>query len=78
MYGTRIDLSSTVHIKAIALREHIEADNDRLAAFGKSARADIDLAAALGDADTADLFKEVSRAIDKQLWFVEAQIQTER
>jgi hypothetical protein len=30
------------------------------------------LALELADQDTADLFIEVSRAIDKHLWFVEA------
>jgi starvation-inducible DNA-binding protein len=38
----------------------------------------IDQANALGDLDTADLLTEVSRAIDKWLWFVEAHLQTER
>jgi DNA-binding ferritin-like protein len=28
--------------------------------------------------DTADLFTEVSRGIDKWLWFVEAHLQAER
>ena len=32
----------------------------------------------LGDLDTADLFTEVSRGIDKWLWFVEAHLQAER
>ena len=32
----------------------------------------------LGDLDTADLFSEVSRGIDKWLWFVEAHLQAER
>src|SRR5262245_36952463 len=32
----------------------------------------------LGDLDTADLFTEVSRGIDKWLWFVEAHFQGER
>jgi starvation-inducible DNA-binding protein len=50
---------------------------ERLAAFGKSVRAAIDRAAALGDAGTADIFTEISRAIDKQLWFVEAHLQSE-
>ena len=49
---------------------------DRLAAFGGAVRAGIDTAAELGDQDTADLFTEVSRAIDKHLWFVEAHLQT--
>ena len=31
-----------------------------------------------GDLDTADLFTEVSRGIDKWLWFVEAHLQAER
>jgi starvation-inducible DNA-binding protein len=29
----------------------------------------------LGDMDTSDLFVEISRAIDKHLWFVEAHLQ---
>jgi starvation-inducible DNA-binding protein len=52
--------------------QHVAAVADKLAIFGRSIRAGIDLAAKLGDADTADLFTEISRAIDKQLWFVEA------
>jgi starvation-inducible DNA-binding protein len=48
---------------------------DRLAAFGEHVRADIDTASGLGDMDTADLFTQVSRAIDKHLWFVEAHLQ---
>jgi starvation-inducible DNA-binding protein len=31
----------------------------------------------LSDADTADLFTEVSRGVDKWLWFVEAHLQAE-
>ena len=48
---------------------------DRLAAFGASAREAIDTATELEDQDTADLFTEISRAIDKHLWFVEAHLQ---
>jgi starvation-inducible DNA-binding protein len=58
--------------------DHVAAVADKLAAYGKDARANIDRAAGLGDADTADLFTEISRAIDKQLWFVEAHLQAER
>ena len=43
-----------------------------LAAFGQSARDAITASAGFGDADTADLFTEISRGIDQQLWFVEA------
>ena len=58
--------------------EHLEALADRLADFGSKVRAAIELAAQLGDADTADLFTGVSRATDKQLWFLEAHLQSRR
>ena len=48
---------------------------DRLAAYGASVRKAIDDALELNDQDTADLFIEVSRAVDKHLWFVEAHLQ---
>ena len=48
---------------------HVEALSSALAAFGKSVRKAID---EIDDLDTADLFTEVSRGIDKWLWFVEA------
>jgi starvation-inducible DNA-binding protein len=54
---------------------HVEALSDALATFGKLVRTNIDEANDLGDADTGDLFTEVSRGIDKMLWFVEAHIQ---
>ena len=57
---------------------HVEALSSVLAAFGKGARKAIDQANELGDLDTADLFTEVSRGIDKWLWFVEAHLQAER
>jgi starvation-inducible DNA-binding protein len=54
----------------------VSAIADRLAVFGAAVRAGIDEAAKLGDQDTADLFTEVSRTIDKHLWFVEAHLQS--
>jgi starvation-inducible DNA-binding protein len=57
---------------------HVEALSRALSAFGQSARATIDEADALDDADTADIFTEVSRGIDKWLWFVEAHSQASR
>ena len=59
-------------------RSHVEALSSALAAFGKQARKAIDDAGEFGDLDTADLFTEVSRGIDKWLWFVEAHLQAER
>jgi len=63
---------------AVDGRSHIEALSSALAAFGRSARKAIGEANDLGDLDTADLFTEVSRGIDKWLWFVEAHLQAER
>ncbi len=56
-------------------RDHVSALSSALAKFGRSARAAIDTAADFGDADTADIFTEVSRGIDKLLWMVEAHAQ---
>lgn len=56
---------------------HVTALADALAAFGSTNRAAIDIAAREGDADTADLFTEVSRGVDKLLWMVEAHSRSE-
>ncbi|HZU83653.1 MAG TPA: DNA starvation/stationary phase protection protein Dps [Polyangiaceae bacterium] len=55
-------------------RAHVEAVSGALAHFGKAVRQAIDAATELRDADTADLFTEVSRGVDKWLWFVEAHL----
>jgi starvation-inducible DNA-binding protein len=57
---------------------HVEAVAKALSTFGREARASIEEANALDDADTADLFTEVSRGIDKWLWFVEAHSQASK
>jgi starvation-inducible DNA-binding protein len=54
---------------------HVEGVARALSTFGQAARSTIDEANAVDDADTADLFTEVSRGIDKWLWFVEAHSQ---
>jgi starvation-inducible DNA-binding protein len=59
-------------------RAHVEAVAKALSTFGHDARATIDETAGLGDADTADIFTEISRGIDKWLWFVEAHSQAEK
>src|SRR5713101_7456743 len=51
---------------------HVEAVSKALSTFGREARITIDQADDLDDADTADIFTEISRGIDKWLWFVEA------
>ena len=54
---------------------HVEAVSKALSTFGHEARNSIDQVDELGDADTSDLFTEVSRGIDKWLWLVEAHSQ---
>jgi len=54
---------------------HVEAVARALSTFGREARNTIDEVNALEDADTADLFTEISRGTDKWLWFVEAHSQ---
>ena len=63
---------------AVDGRRHVDALSSALAAFGAMARKAIDQANDLGDLDTADLFTEISRGIDKWLWFVEAHLQAEK
>jgi len=58
--------------------EHVDALSSALATYGKLARAAIDEADKLGDKDTADIFTEISRGVDKWLWFVEAHLQSNR
>ena len=58
--------------------DHVDAVSGALAAFGSGVRAAIAEAGEAGDADTEDLFVEVSRDIDKNLWLVEAHAQSPR
>lgn len=58
--------------------DHVAALAERLAAFGRTMRGDIDRAAAAGDAGSADICTEISREIDKQLWFVSAHLAAAR
>lgn len=61
-------------LAAVDGSDHLQAVAGALARFGAMVRADIDRATALGEADTADVFTEISRETDKQLWFVEAHL----
>src|SRR6267378_6070589 len=58
--------------------DHVEAVSRALSTFGHEARNTIEQADELEDADTADIFTEISRGIDKWLWFVEAHSQATR
>ena len=54
---------------------HVTALVDRYGKYAASTRAAIDTADEHQDMTTADLFTEVSRTIDKDLWFLEAHLQ---
>ena len=80
VFGTARIVSTSSSLKEYPLtivsgHDHVNAVAEALAEFGKGARAAITIADERGDADTADLFTNVSREIDKQLWFVEAHLQ---
>ena len=57
-------------------RHHVEALKTRFMAFGAKLRENIEAASEAGDADTEDLFTEVSRVIDKDAWFIGAHNET--
>jgi starvation-inducible DNA-binding protein len=54
--------------------DHVTALADRYALVGKALREGIDQTDEAGDADTADLLTEQSRAADKMLWMLEAHL----
>jgi len=51
---------------------HVDALKERFMDFGYKLRGAMEEAGEAGDEDTADLFTEVSRAIDKDAWFIGA------
>lgn len=61
-------------VNAVEQVEHLKAVADRLSRTGKSIRAAIEASNEAGDADAADIFTQVSRDLDKYLWFVESHI----
>ena len=61
-------------LDAIDGEEHVTALAERYAAYAAHLRTAIDTTDGWGDADTADLYTEMSRTIDKRLWFLEAHL----
>jgi starvation-inducible DNA-binding protein len=61
-------------LNAVGGADHVTALAERFAAYAKHLREAIDTTDDLGDADTADLYTEISRTIDKRLWFLEAHL----
>ncbi len=62
-------------LNAVEGEDHVRALVQRLGTLANAARKAIDDTGKLGDQATADLFTEVTRAADKDLWFLEAHIQ---
>lgn len=52
--------------------EHVAALSDVLSQFGRTVRVGIEEMNELEDAGSADILTEISRGVDKWLWFVEA------
>jgi len=62
-------------LDAVKGEEHVRALVDRLSKLANASREAIDEADKLGDTATSDIFTEIVRATDKDLWFLEAHIQ---
>jgi starvation-inducible DNA-binding protein len=60
---------------AVKGEDHVRALVQRLATLANAARKAIDDTGKLGDQATADVFTEITRAADKDLWFLEAHLQ---
>jgi len=54
--------------------KHLFAVSGALAAFGGSIHEAIEKSTEIEDVTTADLFTEISRGVDQQLWFVESHL----
>jgi starvation-inducible DNA-binding protein len=54
--------------------QHLFAVSGALAGFGEKIREAIEKSTSIEDPTTADMFTEISRGIDQQLWFVESHL----
>ena len=76
-HGTTQAVGKATTLKPYPLDEqnqkaHVEDVKERLMDFGSKIRKAIDEADESGDKDTADLFTGISRAVDKDAWFIGA------
>lgn len=62
-------------LDAVGGLDHVVALSSRLAQAANQFRADIDTTDDLGDKATSDLFTQITREADKDLWFLEAHLQ---
>lgn len=80
VYGTVRMAASASHIDEYPVSvtdglAHVKALSERYAALGSAIREAINSADDAGDKDTADMFTDMSRDVDKYLWFLEAHLQ---
>jgi starvation-inducible DNA-binding protein len=64
-------------VNAVGEAEYLGWLTDHVGYHANGLRRAIDHAAQLGDEDTADLFTELSREVDEQLYFLESHLQSE-
>lgn len=81
--GLTASIAKRTSIKSIGTdlpdgRSYVDAVSTSLAEYGAKIRQAIDTADKAGDKNTADLFTELSRNADKDLWFVEAHLYSDR
>jgi starvation-inducible DNA-binding protein len=62
-------------LNAVTGEQHVRALAKGLAKLANTSRAAIDFCGERGDQATADVFTEIVRAADKDLWFLEAHLQ---
>lgn len=62
-------------LNAVSGTEHVKALVKNIATFATLVREAIDVTDDLDDKDTSDIFTEISRQADKDLWFLEAHLQ---
>ncbi|MGV6876121.1 DNA starvation/stationary phase protection protein Dps [Pseudochelatococcus sp. B33] len=79
-HGTVQAAAEGTKLKAYPLQitdglEHVDYLARSISEVAKSARKAISVTEEAGDAATADVFTEVTRGLDKNLWFLEAHIQ---
>ncbi|HJZ67561.1 MAG TPA: DNA starvation/stationary phase protection protein Dps [Blastocatellia bacterium] len=65
-------------LSAVDGPEHVASLAGQIAHLAASVRSAIKESDRLGDPTTADLFTEISRTLDKDLWFLEAHLQAKK
>ncbi len=66
---------SEYDLSAVEGKDHLVALAKQFSQYTTTTRKNIESTAQLNDADTSDLFTEISRQVDKDLWFIEAHLQ---